>query len=418
MNYTKIDKQNYQVHLIKTKKFKKTVINISFKQPIINKIDVIKKDILCNLLILGTNNYKTRRELEIKCEDLFGASLNIKNKKAGSYNIFSLTSSFLNDKYTLENTCDEAINFIKEVLFNPLIIDGKFDDKLVEIAKKGYLEDIKSIPDNPSQYSLIRMRELIDKDSLYAFSPYLYIDEIKNITNEELVKVYYDIINNSQVDISVIGDVENNILSYFDDLPIKLNKYHKSVYEILNKDSNIENIEEGKYSQSKLAISYRLVDLTDFEKTYVAYIFSFILGGSSDSLLFKKLRQENSLCYYADSNYILFYQMLEISVGLESQNYDKAVILIKKSIQDITDGKISDEDISRAKVTYINAWKEIMDNPLSIINMYLSHEYYNLDLVDERIKNIETVTKNDIILLANKLKLNATYLLKGMNENE
>ena len=144
---------------------------------------------------------------------------------------------------------------------------GRFNDKLVEIAKKGYLEDIKSIPDNPSQYSLIRMRELIDKDSLYAFSPYLYIDEIKNITNEELVKVYYDIINNSQVDISVIGDVENNILSYFDDLPIKLNKYHKSVYEILNKDSNIESIEEGKYSQSKLAISYRLVDLTDFEKT-------------------------------------------------------------------------------------------------------------------------------------------------------
>ena len=101
MNYTKINKQNYQIHLIKTKKFKKNVINISFKQPITNKIDVIKKDILCNLLILGTNKYKTRRELEIKCEDLFGASLNIKNKKAGSYNLFSLTASFLDNKYNL-----------------------------------------------------------------------------------------------------------------------------------------------------------------------------------------------------------------------------------------------------------------------------------------------------------------------------
>ena len=117
MNYSKIDKQNYQIHLIKTNKFKKTVVNISFKQPINNKIDVIKKDILCNLLILGTKKYKSRRELEIKCEDLFGASLNIKNKKAGSYNLFSLTASFLDNKYTLENTNEQVIEFIKEVLF-------------------------------------------------------------------------------------------------------------------------------------------------------------------------------------------------------------------------------------------------------------------------------------------------------------
>ena len=418
MNYSKIDKQNYQIHLIKTNKFKKTVINITFKQPINNKIDVIKKDILCNLLILGTKKYKSRRELEIKCEDLFGASLNIKNKKAGSYNLFSLTASFLNDKYTLENTCDESISFIKEVLFNPLINNNKFDDKLVEIAKKSYLEDIKSIQENPNQYSVTIMRKLIDKESLYAFSPYFYIDEINNIQNEDLFKIYYDILNNSQVDISIIGDVDEKILLQFDNLPIKANKYNESVYEILSNNNKIEKIEEGKYSQSKLVLAYQLKDLNELEKMYVSYIFSFILGGSSDSLLFKKLRQDNSLCYYADSNYNLFYQMIEINVGLESINYDKAVSLIKKAVEEIKNGKISDDDIEKAKITYVNALKEIMDNPLSVINMYLSHEYYNLDLVDERIKKINQVTKEAVINLANKIELKATYLLKGMYENE
>ena len=162
----------------------------------------------------------------------------------------------------------------------------------------------------------------------------------------------------------------------------------------------------------------QLKSLTETEKMYVSYIFSFILGGSSDSLLFKKLRQDNSLCYYADSNYNLFYQMIEINVGLESTNYDKAVSLIKVAIEEMKNGNITDDDIEKAKVTYINAWKEIMDNPLSIINMYLSHEYYNLDLVDERIKKINQVKKEDVIILANKIELKATYLLKGMNENE
>ena len=418
MNYSKIDKQNYQIHLIKTNKFKKTVVNISFKQPINNKIDVIKKDILCNLLILGTKKYKSRRELEIKCEDLFGASLNIKNKKAGSYNLFSLTASFLNDKYTLEDTCNESISFFIEVLFNPLIINNKFDDKLVEIAKKGYLEDIKSIQENPNQYSVTMMRNLIAKESLYAFSPYFYINEINNIQNNDLVKTYFDILNNSQVDISIIGDVDEKILQKFDNLPIKANKYNNSVYDLINTNNKVEKIEEGKYSQSKLVLAYQLKSLTETEKMYVSYIFSFILGGSSDSLLFKKLRQDNSLCYYADSNYNLFYQMIEINVGLESTNYDKAVSLIKVAIEEMKNGNITDDDIEKAKVTYINAWKEIMDNPLSIINMYLSHEYYNLDLVDERIKKINQVKKEDVIILANKIELKATYLLKGMNENE
>lgn len=417
MNYTKINKQNYQIHLIKTKKFKKNVINISFKQPIINKIDVIKKDILCNLLILGTNKYKTRRELEIKCEDLFGASLNIKNKKAGSYNLFSLTASFLDNKYTLENTNEQVIEFIKEVLFNPLIKDNKFDDKLVELAKRGYLEDIKSIPDSPNQYSVIKIRNLISSESLYAFSPYFYLDEINNITNEDLINIYHDIINNSQVDISIIGDVNDDIVSLFDKLPIKSKIYNDSVYSLV-KNNTIEQIDEGNYSQSKLVMAYNLNNLTEQEKMYTTYIYSFILGGSSDSLLFKKLRQDNSLCYYADSNYVLFYQMLEINVGLESENYDKAVTLVKEAIQDIANGKITEEDIEKAKVTYKNAWKEILDNPLSIINMYLAHVYYNLDLVDERINKINKITKEDIIALAHKISLNATYLLKGKNENE
>ena len=321
------------------------------------------------------------------------------------------------EEYTLENTKEQVIEFIKEVLFNPLIKDNKFDDKLVELAKRGYLEDIKSIPDSPNQYSVIKMRNLISSESLYAFSPYFYLDEINNITNEDLINIYHDIINNSQVDISIIGDVNDDIVSLFDKLPIKSKIYNDSVYSLV-KNNTIEQIDEGNYSQSKLVMAYNLNNLTEQEKMYTTYIYSFILGGSSDSLLFKKLRQDNSLCYYADSNYVLFYQMLEINVGLESENYDKAVTLVKEAIQDIANGKISEEDIEKAKVTYKNAWKEILDNPLSIINMYLAHVYYNLDLVDERINKINKITKEDIIALARKISLNATYLLKGMNENE
>ena len=77
------------------------------------------------------------------------------------------------------------------------------------------------------------------------------------------------------------------------------------------------------------------------------YVYSFILGGSSDSLIFKKLRQDNSLCYYANSSYILLYQMLEMNVGIQSENYDKAVELIKEALDELREGNFDEEEIKK-----------------------------------------------------------------------
>lgn len=418
MNYTKTQINNYQIHIIKTDKFKKTNLKIYFRKPVNNMLEEIKRDILCNLLVLGTNKYKSKRELEIKCEDLFGASFSINNTRLGNYNVMCFGISFLNDSYTLENTTLEAINFIKEIIFNPKIENNMFDQKLFELAKRNYIDDIKSIKDNPDYYSVINMRHLTDKKSLYGENTYFYLNKIEKITNEDLYNEYLDIINNNQVDIGIIGNIDSSIISNFNNLPIKSKKYNDIPYSLISDFKEKENSISDNYNQSKLAISCSLNNLTDFEKLYVARIYSYILGGSSDSLIFKKLRQDNSLCYYANSNYLLFFQMLEINVGLESKNYKLAVKLIKDALEELKNGNFDDNEIKKAQATYENAWKEMLDNPSSIINMYLSNEYYGFELVEERIKKMQKITKEDIINISNKISLNTIYLLKGKDENE
>lgn len=419
MEYINKKINNYYVHIIKTTKFKKNLIKFCFRRKIEEKKEELKRDILCNLLVLGTNKYPTKRELEIKCEDLFGASISINNVKSGNYYIFSSTVSVLNDKYTMEDTLNEAISFLKEVLFNPKLENNIFCDNLVSLAKKMYLEDIKCTPDNPNHFSMIQMRKNVDKDSIYAFDPYFYIDQIEKITNEELYECYKQILNDSEIDIMIIGDVDDNIVNSFNNLEVNSINNDSSFYTLVNSNNDTKDvIEEGNYNQSKLAMCYEFLNLTDFEKKYVGYVFSYILGGSSDSLIFKKLREENSLCYYANSYYLFFYQILEINAGIESANYEKSVELIKEAVDEIKNGNFNEEEIKKAQITYQSAWKEILDSPSSIINMYLSHKYYNLDLIEERSKNIEKVTKQDIINVAKKLKLNTSYLLKGINEND
>lgn len=418
MNYTKMKKHNYRLHFIQTNKFKKNTIKLCFRSKIDSFIDGLKRDILCNLLVLGTEQYPSQRHLEIKCEDLFGAHLSINNNKAGNYYIFSITITILDDKYTMENTTLEAVEFLKDVLLKPKLINNSFSTELIEMAKKMYIDDIKSIEDNPNYLSKIKMRYYTDKASIYAFNPYFYIDEITKITAEDLFTCYQDIFNKSYLDIAIIGDLNKNIITRFEDITNNMIQPEISPYAVLEPKKEQEIIEEGQYNQSKLNITCHLKNLTLFEKQYVMYVYSYILGGSSDSLIFKKLRQDNSLCYYANSDYIFLYQMLEINAGIQSENYEKAKELIKNALAELKDGIFDEEEIEKAKITYQNSWKEIMDNPNSIINMYLSHEYYGLDLSMDRIKEIEKVTKDDIINISKKISISTIYLLKGINEND
>lgn len=417
MNYIKKKTNHYDIHMIETDKFKKNVVKFYFRSPIQNQSEEIKRDILCNLLVLGTEKYSTKRELEKKCEDLFGANISINNVKSGNYFIFSISLSYLSKKYTKEDLTEEAIAFLKDIIFFPKLVNHSFDEKLVSLAKEMYLEEIESIADSPSSLSVIQMRSYTSKNSNYAYDPYFHINDIKKITASDLYECYQKILAESEFDVMMIG---NNLNSKaLENLPIHSTEYNQPFYDPVEgvaKENEI--VEEKDYNQSKLAISYQIQNLNDFEKKYVMYVFSYILGGSSDSLLFKKIRQEHSLCYYVNSSYLFFYQMLEITAGIQSKNLKETVALVKEAIQEIQDGKFSKEEIEKAQITYQSAWKEIVDSPFSILNMYLSHKYYQLDLMEQRMEQIKKVTMKDVIEISKKIQLSTIYLLKGMNEDE
>ena len=153
--------------------------------------------------------------------------------------------------------------------------------------------------------------------------------------------------------------------------------------------------------------------MDDYERKYTLNALSFILGGSGDSKLFKKLREENSLCYYISCSPSMLSSDMIITSGIDSKDYEKAVSLIKECIEDIQNGGISKEDVEQEISVFINGCLEIYDSPASIINNYLSHEYLGNDLIDEKIKRAKEMTPEKIVELSKKIKIDTIYLLKG-----
>ena len=81
-------------------------------------------------------------------------------------------------------------------------------------------------------------------------------------------------------------------------------------------------------------------------------------------------------------------------------------------------GKFNDDDIIKAKITYINSLKELEDNPENLISLYAGMEYLNSDNLDQRFVKINKVTKANVIKLASKIHLDTVYLLEGESDEE
>lgn len=414
------DLGSYNLHFIKTDIFKTITMKVIFHTPII-KEDITKRNILSDILLQSTKEYKTRRDLTIKSEDLYAADIYTSNQRVGNYIMTSFILQTLNDKYTEENNFEESIKFLHEIIFNPDVEEERFKEDKLELVKSNATLALNSIKEDAANYSLIRMSEAYDKTSPISYRMTGYLEDLDKITEENLYEYYERMLDNDYVDIFILGDINEKellpiIKKYF---KFKKVKKRKESYYLPNKKPRKRRLfakETTKNSQSKLAIACPITKMTDYEKNYSLLLANIILGGTGDSKLFKEVREENSLCYTIRSNYNRLDNLMVINAGIDNVNFDKAVELITKNVQDMKKGKFTDSDINVAKEFYKTSAESLMESPSRIINEVLTEEILGVEPLSERVRKIEKVTKKDIMRACKKINMDTVFLLEGGNK--
>lgn len=414
------DLGSYNLHFIKTDIFKAITMKVIFHTPII-KEDITKRNILSDILLQSTKEYKTRRDLTIKSEDLYAADIYTSNQRVGNYIMTSFILQTLNDKYTEENNFEESIKFLHEIIFNPDVEEERFKEDKLELVKSNATLALNSIKEDAANYSLIRMSEAYDKTSPISYRMTGYLEDLDKITEENLYEYYERMLDNDYVDIFILGDINEKellpiIKKYF---KFKKVKKRKASYYLPNKKPRKRRLfakETTKNSQSKLAIACPITKMTDYEKNYSLLLANIILGGTGDSKLFTEVREENSLCYTIRSNYNRLDNLMVINAGIDNVNFDKAVELITKNVQDMKKGKFTDSDINVAKEFYKTSAESLMESPSRIINEVLTEEILGVEPLSERVRKIEKVTKKDIMRACKKINMDTVFLLEGGNK--
>ena len=422
MNYKKIENGAYNIHLIDTDKFKTISVRINFKRKT-KKEEITKRNLLTRVLLESNEIYKTSRLIEIETEKLYGLMLRSSATISGNYSVMSFESSFLNEEYTENGLLDKSLEFILSFILNPEIEEKHFNEKNFELCKNALREQINSLKENPDKYGMHKMLETMNEEAPYAINADGYIEDLELITQTNLYEYYKEIIKSDLIDIFVIGDISKKDIKEIINKKLKINTLKKpsQSHYVIHDKIRIKPITEklsAGLEQSKLYIGCKLDKLTPFEQKYVMNMYSFILGGSPNAKLFMNLREKNSLCYTVNSTYQPVFNLLIIKAGIDRENFEKSVKLIKQEMKNMTLGKFEENDIEAGIITYKNTFKEVEDSAFSILNAYTSCEYLNYDPLETRIKEIEKVTKEDIIKVSKKIHIDTIFLLEGVMYEE
>lgn len=412
------------IYKINSEKFKSIYFSINFTMPV-NKRQISENALLSAVLGKSNKKFKTQKEIQMYLYSLYGANFDIGIEKFGDLYNIEFRGECINKKYLPNNTdvVNEVLEFLYNAIYNPNVLNGAFDEEVVEREKDFILNKIREVKDDKLRYGIRKMEELMCKDE--PFSTYVYGDEndIYKITSSDLYKRYNEVISNSCITFIISGnllgyeDIEEKVNNIFNNKLVSKLNYKELIYN-RKLNHNQEVVEESQQTtQSVLSYGLRInnPNSNDF---YKLSVYNALLGGTPSSKLFQNFREKESLAYTVRSRYYRFKDIIIIYAGIQKENYEKAKLVLENEINKIKDGEISDEEFEASKKSIISDLKEWNDSKIALSKMFISNLFSlkNDSLtLEQMVDKFEKVTKQDIIDIAGKITIEKIYFLGGEN---
>ena len=421
MKYKTYNCNSFDVHTIKTDKFKTSHVEVIFRD-IANKEEMGAYSFLADMLSQSSKTYPRKKDLITRFEELYKIIVYATTLRVGNVLDFHVSLDFINPNYINDKSyVEEVIKTLFDIIENPNVTNDEFDLKTFNIVKERLKREINSLKENPMKQSIKEAFKAMNTNTPTSYELLGTLESLEKITPSSLYKAYRNLRKNFKVDIFLIGNLE------MDDTVSLIKKYFKNRYIIENKlDLMVDNKEIKKpvvksitsdNVQANLVMIFNLKNLTEIEKNITFNVFNYLYGnGGLTSKLYQSIREKNSLCYAISSMYLKYDKLLLVHISLEQANVKKATSLVKKELKNMQAGNFTEEELKDAINNMIISLDMAQDNTVSIINNYVFHEFDNLPMPEERIEMFKNIKKEDVINVAKKVKLNTIFTLEGRNK--
>lgn len=371
----------------------------------------------------GTVSYPETRAFREQLEQLYGAGFGFDVYKRGDYQIVHFRMDTINDSFVKspESLLRSSFAFLGEAFTQPVLENGAFRKSYVQTERDTVRKKLESIVNDKIRYAAERCIEVMCKNEPYRLHPLGERKDLDGITPEGLYESYQKWLQESVLDLYVVGDTSLDEVKTLVEEHFKLNRtgsrdYVPSITRTAANETQTV-VEKLDINQGKLNMGLRSTITYGDDEYAAALLYNGILGGYPHSKLFVNVREKESLAYYASSRYDGHKGIATIQSGIEVQNFEKAVDIIRQQLDDMAKGAVTDIEMTQTKAMIRNVIKEMQDSAFEMIAYDFNRTLSGRERTpDELLKQVEAITVDDVKQAASAFSLDTIYFLKGQKE--
>lgn len=406
-------------------RFKTDRLTVALSLPL-EEDKIAARAVLPFLLTRCCAAYPTVTAMRRRLDRLYGADIGAEVLKVGENQVLMLTATSLNDRYALqgEAVSSACAELLLMQLFDPALEDGLFREADVEQEKRCLIEFIEAEYNSKRAYARRRCEELLCEGEACALSEYGTVQAAQNVTCAEVTAAWREALETAQILWVYQGGGDGDacaeaIRAAFAargtrrPVPVRCMQVPPLAEDLRRKT------ERDDVNQAKLFIGLRTPAVGNTQESRATRLAVSLLGGTSQSLLFKNVREKMGLCYYCMSGYDSHTGAVTVDSGVAEENIEKAEQEILRQLSLLADGAFSDEEWEGTRLQYISRLRSYNDSQAAEAGWYIGHLLFGrYDTPDEAIEAICSVTREQVCAAARQIKPQCVYVLRAEEGEE
>ncbi|GAB2024162.1 EF-P 5-aminopentanol modification-associated protein YfmF [Lactovum odontotermitis] len=412
--------EGVNLHLLPSEKFKTIHMMVRFREPL-SRETLAERALLSNLLTLADAKYPNPKDFQAALSMNFGMRLGAGVTSKGRQHNLTFGVNVVEPRFVGEDTLKIGLELLHDAIFEPLLADGKFEPQLFELVKTNGLHDLESLKDDNAYVAAVKLEELFYADENMSTPSHGTVELFKKVDAVRLYDYYLTMLATNSVDIFVLGDVaEAELIRDFEswkfaDRPAL--DENKIFYSQAVTDEKV-SIESKEAYQSQLIMAWSM-PIQYGDSDYAALqVFNGLYGSQPNSKLFSVVREQESLAYGIGSRFDSFTGMMTVTAGVDAENLEHVRNLTLSLLEEMKSGDFSAADLAQTKALLRNGYIAGQDSAASQLELA-----FVSNILPERTKSaedwlasLEAVSAEDVQRVAQKLILQATYMLKAQLE--
>lgn len=315
----------------------------------------------------------------------------------GEYNAYTDYDATV---YTISCLAEEFKNAIE--LLGDMIINPSFDKEEIEKERGVILSEIRMSKDDIEDFSFKNVNKIAFSKSPLKYEVTGLEENVSKFTRKEIVSYYKKYYTPKNSIITMVSSLSHSeaISLIKEQFKEWKGKKSETINILKEENKNIIGINYKKdIEQSTIVYLYTFNELKKDDELSLR-ILNHRLGESSNSLLFREIREKRGLAYdiYTHLEITRNIKTLYIYTAVSEENIDEAKKAIDETLLKVAEGEIQigDKDLNIMKKVHKTAVISTLEDSAELCN-YVLHQALDEEDIFEFVKDMERLNNIDII---------------------